>query len=272
MLAVADEVGIDELGAVVGVDALEPEGERLPHRLQRLLHRVLPPAQDRPRLHPGGVDVREVQGVRELPVARVAAVGHQVDLGEAGDGDVPPIGSQRNVLLQERPRLRAPVAPGLAGPPGGRQPSVHLAGTQAEQLRLDRRAEPEAGARPREPEGEQRFEADRPGIPGSPPDRRQHLDHPEPVCRRPPPGHRGAPGGQWAVEEAQGRLPVVAGHPAELIEHPLLLGSTGRLVAGVDRFQVLPSPLSTHGRYPPSMAVWEGNISNGATMDLSVTF
>ena len=210
--------------------------------------------------------------MRELSVARVAAVGHQVDLGEAGDGNVPPIGPQGNVMLQERPRLRAPVPPHPAGAPVGRQPSVHLPGTQAEQLRLDRRAEPEAGARPRQPEGEQRFEADRPGIPGGPPDRRQHLDHPEPVGRRPSPRRRGAPGGPWAVEETQGRLPVVPGHRAELIEHPLLLGSTGRLVAGVDRFQVLPSPLSTHDRYPPSMAAWEGNISNGATMDLSVTF
>ena len=130
------------------------------------------------------------------PSPDVAAVRHQIDLGEAGDGDVPPIGPERNVMLQERPRLRAPVPPRPAGAPVGRQPSVHLAGTQAEQLRLDRRAEPEAGARPREPEGEQRFEADRPGVAGGPPDRRQHLDHPEPVGRRPTPGRRGAPGGR----------------------------------------------------------------------------
>ena len=65
---------------------------------------------------------------------------------------------------------------------------------------------------------------------------------------------------------------MVLSHPTELIEDALLLGSTGRLVARVDRFQVLPSPLTTHGRYPPSLADLEGNISNGTTMELSVTF
>ena len=59
-LAVPDEVGVDELGAVIGIDPPQGEGQRLPHRLQRLLHRVLAPAQDGPGLHPGGVNVREV--------------------------------------------------------------------------------------------------------------------------------------------------------------------------------------------------------------------
>ena len=40
------EVGVEELRAVIGVDPLEPEGERLPHR-------VLASAQDRPGLHSG---------------------------------------------------------------------------------------------------------------------------------------------------------------------------------------------------------------------------
>ena len=204
VLAVADEVGIDELGAVVGVDPLEPEGERLSPGLQGLLHRVLAPAQDRPGFHPGGVDVREVQGVGELPVARLPAVGHQVDLGEPGDRAVPPVGPEGNVLLQKGARLRAPVPARCPGPPVGRQPSVHLAGTQAEELGFEGWREPKAGARPRQPERQQGLEADRPGVPGSSPDGGQHLDHPEPVRRRPPPRHRRASGGQWAVEEAQG--------------------------------------------------------------------
>jgi hypothetical protein len=53
-------MGIDELGAVVGVNAPEGKGEGLPHLHQRLLHPRLASAQDRPGLHPGGGDVRLV--------------------------------------------------------------------------------------------------------------------------------------------------------------------------------------------------------------------
>ena len=159
-MAVPNQVGVDEFGAVVGIDAAQPEGERLPDLLQRLLHRVLAPAQDRPGLHPGRVDVGDVQGVRELPVARVATVRDEVDLGEARGGDVPPVGPQRDVVLQEPPRLGPAVPPGLPRPPVRGEAPIHLPGAQPEQLRLERGREAEAAARPGEPDGEQRFEAE----------------------------------------------------------------------------------------------------------------
>ena len=91
-----------------GFDPAEPEGERLPQLLQGRLHRVLPPAQDRSGLHPGRVDIGEVQGVGELSLARFPAMRHEVDRGEARDRDVPPVGPQRDVVLQQRPGLVPP--------------------------------------------------------------------------------------------------------------------------------------------------------------------
>jgi len=270
-VAVPNQVGVDEFGAIVGIDAAQPEGEHLPYCLQGLLHRALAATQDRPSLHPGRGNVREVQGVRELPVARVATVRDEVDLGEARGGDVPPVGPQRDAVLQKPPRLGPAVPPGLPRPPVRGEAPIHLPGAQPEQLRLERGREAEAAARPGEPDGEQRFEAERPRVANRSPDRGQHLNHAR-AARRAPPGWSRLALGRGPVEQPQGRRPVVAGHVTELVQDPLLLTPTRVLVTGVDRFQVLPSPLSTHDGYPPLLVPVEGNISNGATIDLSVTF
>src|SRR5215472_2018656 len=85
-LAVVPQVLIDELRAVVGVDAAQAEGQRLPELLQGGLDRGLALAEDGGGLHPRGVDVGQVEGVHELAVAPATRVGDEVDLGKAGGG------------------------------------------------------------------------------------------------------------------------------------------------------------------------------------------
>jgi hypothetical protein len=65
-----------------------------PHLDQSPLHPDLAPAQDGPRVHPGRADFREVQGVKELPVAALARLADQVDLGKPRERHVPPIGPE----------------------------------------------------------------------------------------------------------------------------------------------------------------------------------
>ena len=59
---------------------------------------------------PGGLNVGEIQRMEEVPIGAVARVTHQVHLGEAGLGDVPVIGLDRNVVLQQRAGFGAPYS------------------------------------------------------------------------------------------------------------------------------------------------------------------
>lgn len=49
----------------------------------------------------------------ELTVGAIALGGPQIDLAEAGDRDVPAIGLERDVVLQQRPGL----GPAILAPP-----------------------------------------------------------------------------------------------------------------------------------------------------------
>ena len=49
--------------------------------------------------------------MHEVALGAIAGVGHQVDLGEAGDLDIPAVGLQRNLVLEQHPRARAAVLP-----------------------------------------------------------------------------------------------------------------------------------------------------------------
>ena len=173
----------------------------------------------------------------------VAAVGHEIDLGEARDGDVPPVGPQGDVVLQERPRLGPPVRPVVAGRRYGARRRSICRGLRRSSCRPPGAGEPETAPGPREPEREQGFQADRPGVAGRPPDCRQHWItrvHTSAAAAAAP-GPLRAGGGP--VEEAQGRLPMVARHLAELVEDPLLLRSARLLVARVDRPSSTPISL-----------------------------
>jgi hypothetical protein len=240
------QVGVDELGAVVGVDAPEHEGQREAHLLEHRLHAGLAFAEDGPGLHPRGVDVGEVERVEGLPVGALAGVGDQVRLREAGGRRRPAVRPQRDVVLQERARLRPAVEASPHAPPGRLEPAVHLPGAEGEQLRLERRREAKPPPRPGQPQREEGPQADRPGVAGRRPDGRQDPDDLRTVARgaRPSVGV-GAP--RWrAVEEPDGVLPVVARNLAELVQDLPLERSGGVAVAAMDGLEVLPLGLVAH--------------------------
>ena len=82
------------------------------------------------------MDVGQVQRVHELPIAQAAAVGNEVDLGEAGNGHVPPIGLEGDVVFEQGAGLGAAVQPlaNLAAVRG--QPAIHLARADGQHLPL----------------------------------------------------------------------------------------------------------------------------------------
>ncbi len=213
------ELVIDALRAVVGVDPLEGKGQGGADLLQGGPDAGLGFAQDGPGLAPGGVDVREGEGVDEFPVGALAGMGHEVHLGEAGDGHGPPVRPEGDVVVQEGAGCGAPVEAAREPSLGGLQPSVHLPGAEGEPLLVERGREGEASAGPGHPEGQQGLEAHRPGIPSRLPDRPQGPDDLRSVVgvrwRR---GRRaGAGGGPVRSRRADFRWePVTAQHSSRI--------------------------------------------------------
>ncbi len=117
---------VDELRAVIRVDPAQPEGQRLAQLFQRLLHMALALTHHGARLHPGRVDVRQIQRVNELPIRSIARVRHEIDLGVAGHCDIPAVRLQRNLMLEQRPGLRAPILPATNLPLMLSQAAIHL--------------------------------------------------------------------------------------------------------------------------------------------------
>lgn len=119
------QVGVDELAAVVRVDAQ--------HREREPGHDVLECGQDPflgfvaygADLGPAGGDVGDGQGGCELPRGVAALVGDQVDLHEPGPGLVPVgPGPDRDLGFQQRAGFGQRPAPGLPASPLGGQAAI----------------------------------------------------------------------------------------------------------------------------------------------------
>ena len=122
----------------------EPLSESIPWRRKGSVWRIASracctraaPGPGPPGSRPRWCGCPSDSGSARTPRRPIPAVRHQIDLGEAGDGDVPVVGPQRNVMLQQRSGLRAPVpplgaaawSPPAAGPSGGTQ-AAELSGT-----------------------------------------------------------------------------------------------------------------------------------------------
>ncbi len=99
--AVADQLVVEELAAVVRIDALQTKGQIQAHLLEGRDDPRLPFAEHGSSLGPGGVDIREIEGMSELPLRTAARVRDQVDLGETRAGDIPVVGLDRDVVLEQ---------------------------------------------------------------------------------------------------------------------------------------------------------------------------
>ena len=259
---------VDELRPVVGVDAPQAEGQRLPDLLQGRLDAGFAAAEDRPGLDPRRVDVGDVERVRELAVARSAAWATRSSSVKPGDGHVPVIGLQRDVVLEQGPRLGAPVPPGRELPLGRRQAPIDLARADGPQLLAHRGRQPEPAAGPGQPQREQRLQPHGPGIARGLPDRGQGLDHRRAVRARAGAG-RGAPPRRRARGGVGGPTSGGSAVLAELIEDlpswpPGSPGDSARRPpAGTP-----PSPRRLIIEPSSGPRAVEGHITNGASFSL----
>ena len=114
--------------------------------------RACPLPEHRSRLHPRRVNVGQIQRVQELAHRAVPRVRDQIDLRRARPLHIPMIGLDRDLVLEERARLRsavdAPSHPTLAR----RQASIHLTRADLLKLAFSRARNAEPSLRPRQPE------------------------------------------------------------------------------------------------------------------------
>ena len=232
---------------IVRIDAAQGKGQGLADRLQSAPYRLLALAQHGLGLGPARVDVGQIERVAEIARSRVARMRHQVDLGEARHLDVPMIRLERDVMLQQAPRLGAAVEPAPPLPLLPAQAIIDAARADAEQLPLRLRRQPEAAANPGHPLRQQGLQTYRPGIIGRFPDGLQNRHHGRAVgsAAYSSPGRRFRRR-QRTVQQADSMLAVITAVGAELVQHALLLRTAGLPVARINALQIVPSRCSTH--------------------------
>jgi len=231
--AVAHEMRVDKLRAIVGIDPPQGKRQGLANLFQGRAHRLLAAAQHRPRLRPVGVNVGDVERVTELARGAVPRVRNQVDLRIARHLHVPVVGLERNVLLEQGPRLGAAVKPPpqllLVRP----QAIVQRAGADRQQLPFLLGSQMEAPANPRQPVRQQRLQPRRPGIirrfPRCP-------DYPQqrPPVGLPPSPLPPRPAGPWTMQQPDRVFAVIMTVRTELVQNPPLLPPLGLFVPSVD--------------------------------------
>jgi len=135
----ADQVVVEELAPVVGVQLSDREGQPREHTAKARLHCHLPAPEHGHPLTPPGRHVHQLQGVHVLTHRLVAAVVHQVHLkvprfgfvpGDARHGDAPEqgVGTVRPLC----PTTRQPTH--VLRQSG--QPALHAGPADAPELRL----------------------------------------------------------------------------------------------------------------------------------------
>jgi hypothetical protein len=267
--AVAQQMRVDEFGPVIGVDAAQGKRQLLAQRVERLLHADLAFAQHRARFDPGGVDVGHIQRVQKVAIGAVARVTHQVHFREAGLGHVPVIGLDRNVVLQQRPRFRAPIQPAANRALVARQQPIHLAGAEGPHLVLGRGQHGEPASGPREPQRQQRLQPHRPRIARRLPHRPERPHHRRAIPCRPPPA-RPAPGRRDLAPPPNQRLAVIPSDRDRFGQQPALRLAGRASIPFLHPHQILLPRLWSHA----SALLWHtrfGNTLYGAMIRPSVT-
>ena len=238
--AVAIEMLVDELGAIVGVDPEQGKGQSLAQLLQGLPHRLLALAQHRARFGPGGVNVGQVQRVAELTRSGIARVGDQINFGEAGRLDIPAVGPQRNVMFEQGAGLGAPIETTPLGPFVSCQAIIHAARADGEQLPFQFGAEAEASPDPRHPLRQQRFQAHRPRTIGRFPDRLQNREDGRTIVDASPTARAPGPrSGRSSVQQPDGILAMVPAVGTELVQDPPPFRPGRLLIPGMNLSQIV---------------------------------
>ncbi len=254
LLAVAVQMVVDELGAVVRVDTSQLKGASLANLLKRLHHEGLALAHDSLSLRPTGVDVGQGEGVDELSLGPIPRVRHQIDLREARLAHLPPSRPDGNLVLEQSPRFGLAVEPSLRLRLVGPEPTVDLAGADPQQLALQPRRDRDALLEPRQPQRQQCLQPHRPRVVRRLPHQAQRVIHRLAIARptKPTPGR--PPLGSRAVQTPHRVLAVIARHPANLVQNPTLLRPIRLPVPRPDPAQILPPSLSSQV-VPPARRV-----------------
>ena len=109
------------------------------------------------RLDPGGVDIGEIERVQAVALAHGPAVRDQIDLDEAGDGDLPAIDFERDVVLEQGARFGPAIEAALQGLAAVVEDAVHGAGAHGLETSDGVRGAGEALGSPGEPQRQQRL-------------------------------------------------------------------------------------------------------------------
>lgn len=121
---VAVEVVVEELGAVVGVEAEERERERGFDMLDLLEDTGFPFAPYGSLFGPAGGDIDGVEGIGEHAGEGIAAVGDGIGFEEAGAGFIPLIGFDGDLATQEGTGFGSRAAPFFIVDAGGGEDAV----------------------------------------------------------------------------------------------------------------------------------------------------
>ena len=128
---------------------------------------------------------------------------------------------ERDVVLQQRAGFGAAIEAAAELALARRQTPIDLLGADGQQLALDGAGQAKVRPRPGQPQGQQRLEAEGPGVAGRFPDRGERVDDGRAVGRGPSArARRSAQAG--AVEPAHHVLAVIARDAAAFIQRPLL--------------------------------------------------
>ena len=198
-LTVRVQMKIDELGAVVRVDALQAKRQLRPQLLERRPDAHLALARARRRFDPRRVNVGQIERVREVAVGAIARVRHQIDLRKARLVHVPPIRPERNVVFEQRARLRPPILASLNPLTMRPEQAIDLPRTDPAAARLGRRRAGSAADAPTAPTSATTLSAA-----ATTDTRRPSRSPPTPAL---PPGHS-ASGGTRGAATARGRGPT----------------------------------------------------------------
>ncbi len=140
---------------------------------------------------------------------------------EAGGGHVPVLGLDGDMVLEQRPGLRAAAEVPAQLPFLILEAAIDGAGADGQQLTLYQRGDGEAALRPGEPQRQQGPEPGRPRIAGRLPDGREHRQGGSAIGGGPTTSPR-LGRGRCALQQLDGVLPVVSGGGTHLRQDLLL--------------------------------------------------
>src|SRR5690606_36704009 len=257
---VGDDMPVEELSSVVGVDALQGEGQGGLDAAEGFADAMLPAVPGHARLGPARGDVGEGHRPSEVAFHRAAAEGDGIRLGPARFGHRPALRPDRDDGFDRGVGFQPGTIAGAAGGFVGGQEAVDLGGADGEDLLphggIERALASLVGG---EPFAQGGLEALAAGLLASLPDGFEHLVLFGSIPGRAAPDGLSQSGTPTTPEQFDGVLPLVAGDLAELGQKLTAgLFATPPGIAFAHLFEVFVAGFSAHrGCHPPRCPIFE---------------